>query len=164
MYSCNSPSAPRCLPVSMLYRGACLCLYYIEVPACVYIISRCLPVSVFACVRVVMSVCVLAPLTFPTSVPSLFVLHHLCLGIFGTRTLSTLPTLSLPPPFPWASTLPSPFLFPSASPPVPASLSLPEPCRQDNLGCNLDVRSLHGGCDVIRGDKWAANYWIANKL
>jgi prolyl 4-hydroxylase len=37
-------------------------------------------------------------------------------------------------------------------------------CPEDNLGCNLDVRSLHGGCDVIKGEKWAANYWIANKL
>mmetsp|Transcript_25392 Transcript_25392/g.83994 ORF Transcript_25392/g.83994 Transcript_25392/m.83994 type:complete len:499 (+) Transcript_25392:200-1696(+) len=38
-----------------------------------------------------------------------------------------------------------------------------EICPPDDLGCNLDVRSLHGGCDVIKGDKWAANYWIANK-
>mmetsp|Transcript_9734 Transcript_9734/g.27983 ORF Transcript_9734/g.27983 Transcript_9734/m.27983 type:complete len:492 (-) Transcript_9734:57-1532(-) len=38
-----------------------------------------------------------------------------------------------------------------------------EACPESNRGCNLDVRSLHGSCDVVRGDKWAANYWISNK-
>lgn len=26
----------------------------------------------------------------------------------------------------------------------------------------LDHTSLHGGCDPIAGEKWAANYWIRN--
>lgn len=26
----------------------------------------------------------------------------------------------------------------------------------------LDHTSLHGGCDPIVGEKWAANYWIRN--
>ena len=26
----------------------------------------------------------------------------------------------------------------------------------------LDKASLHGGCDPIRGEKWAANYWVRN--
>lgn len=25
---------------------------------------------------------------------------------------------------------------------------------------NLDVYSLHGGCDVLEGSKWIANRWI----
>ena len=39
-----------------------------------------------------------------------------------------------------------------------------EVCPPGNLGCNLDVKSLHGSCDVLRGEKWAANYWISNKV
>jgi hypothetical protein len=154
MYSCNSPSAPRCLPVSMLYRGACLCLCYIEVPACVCLcVCACRHVCLCACASHFSDI---RAFSFCSSTSVSWHFRH-PYSLYTPNPLS-------PPPFPWASTLPSPFLFPSASPPVPASLSLPEPCRQDNLGCNLDVRSLHGGCDVIRGDKWAANYWIANKL
>lgn len=37
-----------------------------------------------------------------------------------------------------------------------------EACPDDHKGCNLDPKSLHGGCDVISGDKWAANYWVSN--
>jgi prolyl 4-hydroxylase len=29
-------------------------------------------------------------------------------------------------------------------------------------GNQLDHNSLHAGCDVIKGDKWSANYWIRN--
>ena len=29
-------------------------------------------------------------------------------------------------------------------------------------GYQLDNNSLHAGCDVIKGDKWSANYWIRN--
>ena len=25
---------------------------------------------------------------------------------------------------------------------------------------NLDVNSVHGGCDVIKGEKWIANNWL----
>ena len=25
---------------------------------------------------------------------------------------------------------------------------------------NLDLHSLHGGCDVIKGEKWIANSWL----
>ena len=25
---------------------------------------------------------------------------------------------------------------------------------------DLDIRSLHGGCNVIKGSKWIANNWI----
>jgi hypoxia-inducible factor prolyl 4-hydroxylase len=25
---------------------------------------------------------------------------------------------------------------------------------------DVDLRSLHGGCDVIKGSKWIANNWI----
>lgn len=28
---------------------------------------------------------------------------------------------------------------------------------------NMDERSLHGGCDVISGTKWSANFWIWNQ-
>ena len=27
----------------------------------------------------------------------------------------------------------------------------------------VDRRSLHGGCDVLAGDKWAANKWVYNR-
>ena len=29
-------------------------------------------------------------------------------------------------------------------------------------GNQLDNNSLHAGCDVLKGDKWSANYWIRN--
>jgi prolyl 4-hydroxylase len=29
-------------------------------------------------------------------------------------------------------------------------------------GNQLDFNSLHAGCDVLKGDKWSANYWIRN--
>jgi prolyl 4-hydroxylase len=29
-------------------------------------------------------------------------------------------------------------------------------------GNQLDTNSLHAGCDVLKGDKWSANYWIRN--
>lgn len=29
-------------------------------------------------------------------------------------------------------------------------------------GNQLDHNSLHAGCDVLKGDKWSANYWIRN--
>jgi hypothetical protein len=28
---------------------------------------------------------------------------------------------------------------------------------------NVDPTSLHAGCDVLEGEKWAANLWIRNK-
>merc|ERR1711907_606082 len=34
---------------------------------------------------------------------------------------------------------------------------------ENHMTGNLDAGSLHGGCDVIRGNKWSANYWIRNK-
>eukprot|EP00281_Chroomonas_sp_CCMP1168_P032002 CAMPEP_0206247654 /NCGR_PEP_ID=MMETSP0047_2-20121206/19934_1 /ASSEMBLY_ACC=CAM_ASM_000192 /TAXON_ID=195065 /ORGANISM="Chroomonas mesostigmatica_cf, Strain CCMP1168" /LENGTH=774 /DNA_ID=CAMNT_0053673211 /DNA_START=32 /DNA_END=2356 /DNA_ORIENTATION=- len=34
--------------------------------------------------------------------------------------------------------------------------------QQENQFLELDPTSLHGGCDPIRGDKWAANFWIRN--
>mmetsp|Transcript_30185 Transcript_30185/g.71802 ORF Transcript_30185/g.71802 Transcript_30185/m.71802 type:complete len:514 (+) Transcript_30185:127-1668(+) len=37
-------------------------------------------------------------------------------------------------------------------------------CPPDDLGCNLDIKSLHGSCDVVTGEKWAANYWVSNKV
>mmetsp|Transcript_29587 Transcript_29587/g.41243 ORF Transcript_29587/g.41243 Transcript_29587/m.41243 type:complete len:94 (+) Transcript_29587:1008-1289(+) len=33
--------------------------------------------------------------------------------------------------------------------------------NQDSNG-NLDSKSLHGGCPVISGTKWAANLWVWN--
>ena len=38
---------------------------------------------------------------------------------------------------------------------VPASKQVPSVIE-------LDKTSLHGGCDPIVGDKWAANYWLRN--
>jgi prolyl 4-hydroxylase len=31
-----------------------------------------------------------------------------------------------------------------------------------HLEGKLDKTALHGGCDPIKGQKWAANYWIRN--
>mmetsp|Transcript_58656 Transcript_58656/g.85992 ORF Transcript_58656/g.85992 Transcript_58656/m.85992 type:complete len:165 (-) Transcript_58656:35-529(-) len=33
---------------------------------------------------------------------------------------------------------------------------------QGHLKGELDKTALHGGCDPIIGEKWAANYWIRN--
>eukprot|EP00286_Rhodomonas_abbreviata_P000695 CAMPEP_0181291050 /NCGR_PEP_ID=MMETSP1101-20121128/1750_1 /TAXON_ID=46948 /ORGANISM="Rhodomonas abbreviata, Strain Caron Lab Isolate" /LENGTH=433 /DNA_ID=CAMNT_0023395395 /DNA_START=500 /DNA_END=1801 /DNA_ORIENTATION=+ len=36
-------------------------------------------------------------------------------------------------------------------------------CPEEDPGCHLDRKSLHAGCDVTKGEKWAANFWIHNK-
>lgn len=33
--------------------------------------------------------------------------------------------------------------------------------RESGLLGNIDLNSLHGGCDVIKGEKWIANNWLA---
>merc|ERR1712070_325611 len=30
----------------------------------------------------------------------------------------------------------------------------------DGLVADVDVKSFHGGCEVLRGDKWIANQWL----
>jgi len=35
--------------------------------------------------------------------------------------------------------------------------------ERNHLNHSVDPTSLHSGCDVIEGEKWAANLWIRNK-
>mmetsp|Transcript_18462 Transcript_18462/g.45318 ORF Transcript_18462/g.45318 Transcript_18462/m.45318 type:complete len:762 (+) Transcript_18462:139-2424(+) len=38
------------------------------------------------------------------------------------------------------------------------------PRNQTEEHIELDITSLHGGCDPIVGEKWAANYWVRNGI